>query len=370
MPLDARQIPSEAHWTKVPTDEQISIVDIANAVLRRRWLVVGTAAAFALATLGYLLIAPRTYSVQSSFIIQKRDATPAAGLAAQLGMDVSGADANESPAFYAALVKTPDVLDHIVDSTFTTSSNTAPRTLAKIWNVKAKSREAEREAVIEKLQAAVSSNVSQKLDLVTLTVKTDDAQLSKQLTDAILQQINWFNLKSRQSRAAAERQFDERLVQEVGGDLRAAEDAAQQFMQANQQPHMSAALEMEKQRLSRRLEILNARYISVVTAYDHARIDEVRDTPVITEIQRPRMPVRADSRRIPQKTGLMLLLGLFVGLVAAVATQVFSASRSSSTSDIREFRRLWDETSHDVTRLWRGVRHRSEPDIQSPADLT
>jgi uncharacterized protein involved in exopolysaccharide biosynthesis len=343
----------------VSAEDEVSLINILNIFLRQRWFILGVGAAIALVGATRVVVAPNTYTVDSSFIIQKRDQTPVSGIAAQLGMDVSGTDGSQSPAFYAALIKTPDVLDRLVDTTFTTSTDSKPRTLATIWNVSDDNARVRRRSVIERLQKAVSSTVSLKLDLVLMSVTTRDGELSRQLADAILQQVNWFNLRTRQSRAAAERQFDERLVAEVGSDLRRAEDETQQFYQRNQQPHMSAALEMEKQRLARQLEILNARYVSLVTAYDRARIDEVRDTPVITLIQRPGTPVRADSRNLVKTSLVMFLLGLAIGAILALVRHAFSSVRSSGDGDAQEFHQLLDETSGDVRRLWTRVGGRS-----------
>jgi len=342
---------------------EISLINILNIFLRQRWLILGVAALLGVVTAIALLISPSTYTVESSFIIQKRDQPPAAGIAAQLGMDLGMVDASQSPAFYAALVKTPDVLDRLVDTTFVTTADAKPRRLASIWGISGGSRELVRRQVIDRLNKVVSSTVSPKLDLVVVDVTTRDAVLSRSLADAIIDQVNWFNLRTRQSRAAAERQFDERLVQEVGGDLRQAEDAMQEFLQRNQQPRMSAELEMEKQRLARRLEILNARYVSVVTAFDRARIDEVRDTPVITVIQKPRSPGEPDPRGVPKKTVLMFLLGLFLGCVIALIRHLLVNVRTSGDVDAREFHELIDQTSGDVRRLLSivGARSRRRP---------
>jgi len=360
MAIDNRQnAPLENGSGTVNSADEVSLINIANVLLRQRWLILAIAGSVVAATVLAALIAPKIYSVESSFIIQKRDQPPAAGLAAQLGVDVNSVDATQSPAFYANLIKTPDVLDRLVDTVFTTSAEPKPRPLATIWNISDRNTDARRRAVIDKLQKVVSSSVSQKLDLVVVRVTTEDPGLSTQIADAILRQINWFNLQTRQTRAAAERQFDERLVEEVGADLRRAEDETQQFYQRNQQPRMSAELEMDKQRLTRRLEILNARYVSVVTAYDRARIDEVRDTPVITVIQRPRMPVRADPRGIPKKALLMFVLGLVAGSIVALVRHGLASMRSSVDEDAQEFHHLLGETSGDVRRLWTIVGHRS-----------
>lgn len=346
----------------VKPEGEISLINILNLLLRQRWLILSIAGAVALVTAVVVILAPKKYTVGSSFIIQKRDQTPAAaGIAAQLGMDLLGTDANQSPAFYAALIKTPDVLDRLVDTAFATSTDPKPRSLATIWDISRESPMLRRQAVIEKLQKTVSSSTSQKLDLVVLSVATSDPVLSRELANAILEQVNWFNLRTRQSRAAAERQFDQRLVEEVGTDLRNAEDETQRFLQENQQPRMSAALEMQKQRLARRLEILNARYVSLVTAYDRARIDEVRDTPVITVIERPRIPVKADSRHLAKRVLLMLMFGLVLGAIIALVRQILSNTRSSADGDAQEFHQLLGETSNDVRRLWVGVKKRPRP---------
>src|SRR5205814_7484447 len=154
---------------------EVSLINILNIFLRERWLILGTAAVFAVLGVVGLLLAPRRYTVDSSFIIQKRDQPAAAGIAAQLGMDLGAVDASQSPAFYAALVKTPDVLDRLVDTTFVTSTSPKPRSLAAIWGISGDSREAVRRDVIGRLNRVVSSAVSTKLDLVVVSVTTDDA---------------------------------------------------------------------------------------------------------------------------------------------------------------------------------------------------
>ena len=341
----------------VVSDEEISLIEILNAFLRERWFIVGIALAMA----GFVgvtgLLTPRSYTVTASFLVQRPEQNSAAnGLAAQLGMDLGATDPSQSPAFYVALIKTPDVLGRIIDSTFRTSTDPRPRPLAQILKITAKTPALRRDAVIKAVQGMITASPSPKLDLVSLEVVSGDPLLSTELAKSILSEVNRFNLETRQTRAAAERQFDERLVAEVGAQLRQAEDETQRFLQTNQQPHMSAALEMEKQRLNRQLEILNARYLGLVTAFDRARIDEVRDTPVITVIERPEVPVRPDGRGITKRTIFAFLIGLFIGAALALVRQLFRAMRNSPQRDAREFHRLLFDTSHDVRRMWSGVR--------------
>lgn len=356
--LATEQIPSAMNPDSTPSPSGVSVVDLLNVLLRQRLLVISVTAAALILTALYLAFAPRIYTVKTSFVVQKKDRNSAAGLAAQLGMDLSGSEGSESPGFYAALVKTPDVLEHLADTVFQTSNDPKPRSLSAIWSISAGTPLERRKKVIDRLQRAISASPALKLDLVMLDVVTRDPLLSKDIADAVLSQINWFNLRTRQSRAGAERQFDERLLSEVQSQLRQAEDETQQFYQRNQQARLSAGLEMEKQRLARRLEIMNSRYVSLVTAYDQARIDEVRDTPVITVIEKPTLPVKPDSRRSLQKMILMLVLGALLGAVLALGREGVLWLRSAQASEAKEFARLLGDTSADMRRLKRILRRR------------
>lgn len=357
-PSNGQATLTESQRGGIGVDNEISLIDILNVFLRERWLILGVAFTLAAVVAISALLTPHTYTVRASFLVQKPEQnTAAGGLAAQLGMDLGASDPTQSPAFYAALIETPDVLRRLVDSSFRTSDAKTPRQLSVIWKIANKTPALRNDAVIKTLQQVITGTPSVKLDLVTIDVATGDPVLSKELANALLNEINRFNLETRQTRAAAERQFDEKLVGDVGIQLRQAEDATQQFFQTNQQPHMSAGLEMEKQRLTRRLEILNARYLGLVTAYDRARIDEVRDTPVITVIERPETPVRPDARGTIKRTLLSFLIGLMVGAVLALLRQSLRTVRNSGHRDAREFHRLLFDTSHDVRRVWSGVQY-------------
>jgi uncharacterized protein involved in exopolysaccharide biosynthesis len=54
-------------------------------------------------------------------------------------------------------------------------------------------------------------------------------------------------------------------------------------------------------------------YTSVAQAYEQARIDEVRDTPVITVVEAPLLPAKPDPRPFFR----MLVAGLLIALVVA-----------------------------------------------------
>ncbi|MDB4915910.1 MAG: lipopolysaccharide biosynthesis protein, partial [Gemmatimonadetes bacterium] len=224
-------------------------------------------------------------------------------------------------------------------------------TLAEIWDVSDPDAKLTRHTVVQKLLVAISSSVASRLDVVSVNVTTGDPVLSKGMADAILAQLNRFNLQTLQSRASAERKFAEGRMNEVQGELRVAEDGLQRFLEDNRQQYLSPALEIEKARRGRKVDLLQQTFTTLATSFELARIDEVRDTPLITIIQRPAVPIRPDPRGVIGKAILALLMGLFLGSLLVLAREALHWMRSSGEADATEFNRLVSAASQDVLRL-------------------
>jgi tyrosine-protein kinase Etk/Wzc len=329
---------------------EISLVALVNVLLRRRRVITRFAGGFVLLTLAYLLVAPRTYTVETSFVVDQAQST-AAGLAAQLGVDVGSVNPAQSPAFYAALVTTPDVLQRLADTTFRTGSDSSPRSLYDIWSIASGTVGARRDAVIKKLNGTVSTTVAQKIGLVSIQVSTHDPHLSAGLATALLGAVNRFNLESRQSRARAERQFTDQQLVNARVQLRAVEDTEQTFLEQNRQPVLPPNLAFKRARIERQIEVLQQKYLSLATAYQRARIDEVRDTPVITVIQPAVVPEHADPRRLLQRMILMLFLGAGTGIIVAFVGEAFAHVQVSQDPEMREMTGLMRDSAGQLQRL-------------------
>ncbi|MDB4912885.1 MAG: lipopolysaccharide biosynthesis protein [Gemmatimonadetes bacterium] len=333
----------------------LSLVAIASVLLRRRRVILAFVIVLPFVSGLYHLLKPRTYTVSSSFIVRSNNAGGAAGLAAQLGVEVGGADVSQSPIFYATLVRTPDVLMRLADSAFATSDNPKPRALADIWEISEREPRMRRDEVVTALQRVVTSNIPVRLDLVSVSVATRDPLLSQELAEAVLVQINRFNLQTLQSRAGAERRFSEGRMIEVQGELRTAESALQRFLEDNRQEYLSPALTIEKARLGRKIDLLQQTFSTLATSFERARIDEVRDTPLITIIERPITPVRPDPRGTISSVVLMVFLGLLAGSAIAILLEALSWMRSSESEETREFNGLLADASNEVRSIRRAL---------------
>ena len=294
---------------EVPTDRSMLAV-----VMDHHRLIIGGALIAGLAGLGWQLFQPRHFTSYASFIGQsKRGGSPLAGFAAQFGLAGIGSDGAQSPQFFDDLVTTPGVLRDVASSTYNYVDDGHPRsgTLVDIYALdpRDKPQDLKLQHATEHLAKQISTSLSPKTGLISLEVRSPNPDLSVQVAKNIIDKVDAVNLRLRQTQAVADRQFAEMRVSELGSELHAAENRLSEFMATNKDFRSSARLELEQQRLSREVEMRQSVYGSMAASYEQDRIESVRDNPVITIVDFPIRPAKADSRGL----GKGLLIGLFLG---------------------------------------------------------
>ncbi|HUF66127.1 MAG TPA: hypothetical protein VMM17_09125 [Gemmatimonadaceae bacterium] len=297
------------------SESETSMFDFAAVVLRNlRWLVLGALLGAALLLLS-LLWKPREYQAAASFTPQSTDASRSGitALAGQFGIPVPSGSLNESPQFYADLVRSRVILASFADDTFAVPERGGEAVdFATLFKVKATSPAGRTDEAVTKLRKRVSTRTNAATGTVTVTAQTPWRSASLAIVESLLDRVDAFNLEQRRSQASNERQFVEGRLDEAKIALRAAEDRLEAFLIGNRQIG-SAPLNLTRERLQREVALRQGVVSSLTQSYEDVRLREVRDTPVITVIEPPAVPVRPVSRRIP----LRLLIGITFGIVLA-----------------------------------------------------
>src|SRR5207245_1573905 len=153
--------------------------------------------------------------------------------------------------------------------------------------------------------------------VVRLEVHTRDEALSAEMANRFIQLVNDYNLKRRQSQAGAERQFIEGRLAQAAGELSSAEESLAVFYRHNRRFQDSPDLAAREAQLQRRVTLRQQLYITLSQNYEAARIDEVRNTPVITIVESPVGLVAPRPRQTVAKVFVMTFLGFVVTAFAA-----------------------------------------------------
>ncbi len=167
----------------------------------------------------------------------------------------------------------------------------------------------------------------------------------------MVQLVNEFNLRTRQSQAAAERRFIEHRVEQVRSEFRAAEDDLQNFLQNNRAFQNSPELLFQHDRLQREVSMQQQVFTNLMQSYEQARIAEVRNTPVITVVEKAEVPVMSDRGGLRIRILIGAFLGLLLGSFTAFFREYARRKQERQSSDLDEISELWEEAKQDLRRL-------------------
>ncbi len=345
-----------------PVDD-ISLVRLLNVLLRNRRLVVGLPLAAAILVVGITIVLPRTYTTQAVFLPEgtEQDASRLIGLAAQFGFSVPGARGGETPEFYAGLLRSRELLKAAVETRYDlggaeATSQDRIATLVEYYRLEDEPPDVGVAKAMEKLRKDLRVRTRQETGVVEVDVTTRLPDLSHQVTVRLLALLNEFNLDRRQSQAAAERVFIEGRLREAEEELHEAEERLEAFLQRNRRYQQSPELTFEFERLQRRVNLRQQVYTSLAQSYEQARIEEVRNTPVITVVDPPEPPPRPDPRELLLKAILAMLVTGTLAAFWALGREFVRAAREDKPDEYEEFERLKAETGDQLKGAWVRVR--------------
>jgi uncharacterized protein involved in exopolysaccharide biosynthesis len=311
-----------------------------------------------------LLVLGREYSSEVRFVPDSGSTNIGAlsGLAAQFGFAGALGGGGQNPDFYVSLAKSRTVLGAVADTTFRFTrrrsflfwSDTVEvsGTVAELYDIdRPRNRARERDEAIELLANLVSATASLETGIVSVRTTTDWPALSHAITAMIARELSRYSVSTMQTRAREERRFvDERLVAQRA-ELSLEEDSLRTFLETNRSFTSSPQLVLEHDRLQRKIALRQQIVVGLAQAYEQSRIEEVRNTPVLTVMQVPEIPAKAARRHLLLKLVAVLLITSAIMVAIAVIQERARTSGTSTTSESDEFARLSEELRVEVERL-------------------
>lgn len=352
--------------------DELSLVQLVNIFLRHRRLLVGLPLLLAALAVGFAAVRSRTYTATASFMphAEQSQVSRLAGLAAQFGVSVPTGSEGQSPAFYRELVQSRGILQSLVTTEFSLAASSGDSAVSRGTLVELMEIEGDREAeelaiAVEAVRNRLTITTDDEIGLVSLSVQTWSPELSRAVAERLIALVNEFNLDTRRSQASSEREFIQEQVARAEHDLLAAEDSLQAFLQKNRRYENSPELTFEFERLQRRVALRQQVFTSLAQSLEQARVDEVRNTPVITVVEHPVEPIAPDPRGLILRAVVGLVLGGLLAVGWVMGREFLEHTRRAAPEDYREFQRLRREARDEVrglfpwsggwSRRWRGA---------------
>jgi len=333
-------------------EDEISVLEILNVLLRQRRAVVGIPVLVAVLVLSVSFLVPPSYTAVTSFVpeasSQGRLPAGVAGLAGQFGIALA-ANPSQSPRFYADVAKSREILDRLLLTRYPDPRSTGePRdsiTLLRILAPGGRNAADTLQQGLNQLAKLLSAGVNAQTDIVTVKAELRYPDLAAAVANKLVAYLNEFNTQTRQSQARERRKFIEQRVAFAERDLHDAEEALKRFYQTNRSWQQSPQLIFEEGRLRRQVDVRQELYLTLRRGYETARVEEVNDTPVITVI---------DSAAVPQrKSGPKRMLWT---MLAALVSGVFAVSWAFSVEYLERVRGEQDEPYRNFASIVQQIR--------------
>lgn len=270
--------------------------------------------------LGYVLVKGRTWTSTASFSPSQKSVVPSAllGLAAQVGLSSAAGlgGSSLSPGFFVEVALSREVLEAVVAEpiSFTKNDKLVQDTLLTFLMPREKDRAIQVHKAVEKLRKKLRVNANTKTSVISVAYSATNPEVAREVVGALVKHILLFNQESRQMQASDERRYIEQRIVEVRDSLNVAESRFGSFLTTNKDYRNSPRLTAEYDRLLADLSLKRQLYATLAASLEQARLDELRDTPTIVQIDRPNLPARPDRRNIVVKIVVALIFGSLLGL--------------------------------------------------------
>lgn len=312
---------------------------LGTVLTLRAWIVWG-AVTSALLTVAPSVVGERQYTSRFGFSAVRKGKANLSGIAAQFGVNLGSNDGDQTPQFFADLATGQQVLSGVLDA-MVDSAGGVPRTVLDQLAPTGSTSAERREQGLRLLRRVISVSTSLKTGVTTASVTLRDAALSQRVATAWFASLNSVNLSLRQSQASADRRFTERRAADVRAELQQAEDRLQRFAVQNTGFERSPELRVQYDRLQREVLTRTQVYVSLMQAVEQAKLEEVRDTPVLTLVEPPVAPVYPDPRGLVQRGLLALLVGSVLGLACGLVRPALRGEALSVPDSPEALRTAW-----------------------------
>lgn len=335
----------------------VPFIETANLLLRNWKLVLSVMVVTFLVAVTPALLRQRTYTSSGAFLAQAKESTSGMqAIAAQFGVGVSSG--GMSPQFYVDLLRSREFQRQLAMSSYVTRGKEGQRsgTLSDFLDISAKKQPPERlQATIDRVGELLHASASPSTDVVSYSITMPYPDLAQQVAARVMELVNKFDVEKRQTHAAAERRFTEQRLAEAREELRVAQTNIADFRERNRLFTVSPTLEQVNARLAVEMRQREQTYLMLSEAYEKAKIDEVRDTPVLTTIEPPVVPVRPNGRGIIGRGMLGLVIGFLAGALIAFILEPLRRANVRDSDDMREFLML----TGDMRKEMRAALHRA-----------
>lgn len=233
------------------------------------------------------------------------------GLAAIAGINVGEAAPTE---IYQNLIKSEQVMSNVIYAKYKTEKFRDSVNLIHYFEIESDEASSDlknRKEFLEAYKLLIEKKLSTEIDRLTkilsISIEMPEPQLAADVANKISESLDLYIRTQRKSFATEQIYYLEKRIREVSDSLASAEDVLRKFREQNRIVSQSPALLLEQGRLMRNVEILQTVFIELNKQIELAKVEQIRDAPVLNIKEYAKNPVeKAGPRRLSAIIQIMI----------------------------------------------------------------
>ena len=230
-----------------------------------------------------------------------------ADVAQLAGVNIPG---SEIARLYPSIVTSETVLLSVIEKAYQTKRFLAPVNLLQYFELEGDTREKNLENGLRRLRELMTTSFEARTGIVTITLEMQEPQLAADVLNAVVAELDNFMRLKRITNASEQRKWVEVRLKEVQQDLHLAEERLKEFREKNRRISDSPELMLEQDRLAREVQINSTLFIELKRQYELAKIEEIKNIPIVNILDPARAPVRKERPKRATNTTLMFLIAI------------------------------------------------------------
>jgi uncharacterized protein involved in exopolysaccharide biosynthesis len=241
------------------------------------------------------------------------------GLASLAGVNVGSGSPTE---IYQNLLQSESVVGPVIYSRYLTKEYPDSVNLIQYFEIDTKDKNPEiqkrkRYLTVNELltKSLISTDLDKMTKILTVKVTMPEAQLSADVVNKLVESLDQYIRTKRKSYASEQRYYLEKRVEQIKDSLNICENELRDFREQNRMITQSPNLLLEQERLMRNVEIQQNVYIELTKQLELAKIDEIKDTPILNIKEIAQNPI---IKAGPKRVVTLILIFFFSVLVSGI----------------------------------------------------
>lgn len=269
--------------------------------------------------------------------------SPAAGLAAQFGINLQTGD-SEPQWVYKDIIKSRTIAHKMLNRKFDTSKFGPQKPLIQILTYGNQKPQVGMDTLkiiaVKKLLGMIQISENKSTGIHTLTLTTNEPKFSFDLNSAIISVLDVHQKNYNKAKTSDTRKFIEERITSTEKQLQITEETLKDFRGRNRRIQNSPGLLLEQERLEREVSVLLGVYTTLKQQLETAKINEVKESDYVIVIDPPQVslsPIR------PQKISILFITGLsgiVLGIFFAFTMEYYSSQNKEEKDKMKVLKSL------------------------------